>query len=111
MEVNLFYVIENYKGNETIVFTGTERECCTFELEARANLIKKNGREITCVHDFYTESKLKRERVAKKTKEIEEFKKTLTPEQLDEFVEIDGKIYARWLIEYNKKIQSDKLKK
>lgn len=107
MEVNLFYVIENYKGNETIVFTGTERECCTFELEARADLIKKNGREITCIHDFYTESKLKRERI----QELDKYKKTLTQKQLNEVIEIDGKIYAKWIIEFDKKIKNDKLKK
>ena len=102
-EENIYYVIESYKGNESIVFAGNQKECYVFEDQARADLIRANGDDITAINDFYTQSKSERDRIEKRSLSLKEYAKTLTKEELEEIVEIDGKRYAKWLIDFDKK--------
>ncbi|MFM1602017.1 hypothetical protein ABGF26_02565 [Helcococcus ovis] len=99
---NVFYVIESYKGSEEIVFAGSESECLTFENSARIALIRANGDDITAVNDFYTQSKVDREKNEKRRLSLEEYSKNLSKEELAEIVEINGKKYAKWILEFNK---------
>lgn len=100
---NIYYVIESYKGSETIVFAGTKKECFAFEDAARADLIRANGDDITAVNDFYTESKVERENLENRKKSLEEYAKTLTKEELEEIIEIDGAKYVKWMMDFDKK--------
>lgn len=100
---NMYYVIESYKGNETIVFAGTKKECYVFEDKARADLIRANGVEITTINDFYVESKSERERMKNRISSLKEYAKTLTKEELEEIVEIDGKNYVKWMLDFDEK--------
>lgn len=97
---NVYYVIESFKGNETVVFSGTKKECYSFEDKARSDLIRENGDDITAINDFYTISKNEREKQINRKKSLEEYAKTLTKEDLSKIVEIDGKKYAKWIIDF-----------
>lgn len=100
---NIYYVIESFKGNESIIFAGTKKECYIFEDEARAELIRANGPEVTTVNDFYVQSKTERERIKNRDISLKEYAKTLTKEELEEVVEKDGKKYAKWILDFDKK--------
>lgn len=100
---NIYYVIESFKGNESIIFAGTKKECYIFEDEARAELIRANGPEVTTENDFYVQSKTERERIKNKDLSLKEYAKSLTKEELEEIVEKDGKKYAKWILDFDKK--------
>ena len=102
-EKEMYVVVESFKGNEEIIFAGSREECSSFADQARIDLVKKAGEDILTVNDFYIQKKSDRENAEEKYKNMETYKKTLTEEELQEEVIIDGKKYAKWVIDFNEK--------
>lgn len=102
-EKEIYVVVESFKGNEEIIFAGSREECSSFADQARIDLVKKAGEDVLTVNDFYIEKKSDRENAEEKYKNMDVYKKTLTEEELNEEITIDGKIYKKWVIDFNKK--------
>ena len=98
---NIYLVIESFKGNEEIVFEGTQEECQKVEDELRAELIREQGDDITTIKDYYTVSNLERGTKQERLALMNEYKDSLTEEELKERVIIDGKEYMKWVIDFN----------
>lgn len=97
-----YLVIESYKGNENIVFAGTLRECNAFQEKARADIIKENGDDILTINDFYVALEEEYNSREERNKKLDEYKATLTEEELKEKVVVDGKTYMKWILDFYK---------
>jgi hypothetical protein len=102
-EKEMYVVVESFKGNEEIIFAGSREECTSFADQARIDLVKKAGEDVLTVNDFYIEKKSDRENAEEKYKNMDAYKKTLSEEELNEKIIIDGKTYKKWVIDFNKK--------
>lgn len=102
-EKEMYVVVESFKGNEEIIFAGSREECSSFADQARIDLVKKAGEDVLTVNDFYIEKKSDRENAEEKYKNMDAYKKTLSEEELNEKIIIDGKTYKKWVIDFNKK--------
>lgn len=98
---NVYLVVESFKGNEQIVFAGTQEECQKVEDELRSELIREQGDDITAIKDYYTVSNLERGIEQERYSLMQEYKQSLTEEELKERVTIDGKEYMKWVIDFN----------
>lgn len=99
---NVYLVIESKRGNEEVIFEGTQEECAKIEDELRAKLIREKGDEATIEQDYYTKSKAEREKLQERVALMNEYQEGLTDEELHEKVIIDGKEYMKWVIDFNK---------
>lgn len=100
---DIFLVIESYKGSERVVFAGPQKDCNEMQDQLRAELIKERGEDILTVKDFYVQNSAERDAEEERFKDLETYKKTLTEEELQEEVIINGKKFAKWVIDFNEK--------
>lgn len=84
---------------ETTLFAGTKEECIAFEDEKRKEYRKEFGDGFGATVDCYTISGEKQ----KKVDESIEFWDSLTDEQRNEKLVVDGKLYNKALYERNNK--------
>lgn len=102
-EKEMYVVVESFKGNEEIIFAGSREECSSFADQARIDLVKKAGEDALTANDFYIEKKSDSENAEEKYKNMDIYKKTLSEEELNEEITIDGKVYKKWVIDFNEK--------
>lgn len=98
---NDYVVIENYKGNEQIVYAGSKNDCISYEQIKRNEIQKKYGADIVGVKDYYTEKLEKRESRKIKRMMYKEYIKDKDQEYLDVIIEYNGKQYAKSIIDFN----------
>ena len=84
---------------ETTLYAGSKEDCIAFETEKRKEYRQAFGNDYAAVIDCYTISAEK----LKQDEEAEEFWNSLTEEQKNEIIVVDGKKYVKALYEKNHK--------
>lgn len=99
-----YLVIESYRGEEGAIYSGTKIECAEYESQRRLELHP----EQRIVHNFYTIGEEEYDEILDRSKKLEEYRKTLSEEELAERIVIDGKIYVKWMQDFNKNYKYNK---
>ena len=80
--------------NETVIFVGSKEECT--QVEHNTRLTYRNTVEIDC----YTVDINEYERTAKYLEALKAHAETLTAEQKKEVIEINGKRYIKYIVDF-----------
>ena len=105
-----FVVIENRNigmyGNpefmETIIYSGTKEECAEYEDMKRKEYRKQYGDDFGTFIDCFTEDAEARESRKSYNEALKEYAAGLTEDQKREIVEIDGKRFYKYILDFKK---------
>lgn len=87
---------------ETVLFAGSLEECVEYEHNTR------RGYKNRCEVDCYTVNVEEYKNLAKYLDALKAFAETLTKEQKEEIIEIDGKRYAKYILDFKKEYFKEK---
>lgn len=94
-----------YAFAENILYKGALTDCCVFEEEKRAEYRRKYGDEFGISIDCHTERAEAYEHRKAYTEMLSEYASTLTSKEKSILVEIDGKKYHRYILEFKEKFK------
>lgn len=103
-----YIVVENRNigtnGNsvfsETVIYSGTKQECTMYENEKRREYFEKYGDNFGTFVDCWTEKETERQQKQNYYEALKEYVSTLTDEQKNEIVEVDGKKFYKYILDF-----------
>ena len=87
---------------ETVLYSGTQKECAKYEDMKRKEYRKQYGDDFGTFIDCFTEDVEERENRQSYNKALKEYAAGLTEDQRKEIVEIDGKRFYKYILDFKK---------